>query len=116
MEILVSDQNYYTTLQPIGEIDAHSSILLDEKLQEVIDAGSLQLHIDCSQLDNISSAGLGVIISKLDLIQEKQGKLILSRPNPTVMEVFELLGLNQLMKIVEDEEVGTYFQKNESLS
>jgi anti-sigma B factor antagonist len=117
MEINVIDQGTYLTVQPVGEVDAHSSIVLDEKFTELIEAGKVNLHLDCGNLVYISSAGLGVIISHLDLINEQHGKLVVSRPNENVAEVLELLGLNQLLAIVSDtEEVGAYFQENESIS
>ncbi|MEM6346830.1 MAG: STAS domain-containing protein [Bacteroidota bacterium] len=117
MEISITDQQSYITVKPVGEIDAHSSIEVDEKLQELIASGHKFFHLDVSELTYISSAGLGVIISQLDLLNEKQGKLIISGPNEGVMEVFELLGLNQLLTILEnDATVGTYFQSNESVS
>ncbi len=117
MEIKIIEEGAYLTLQPIGEVDAHSSIVLDEKLSELIEAGKVFLHLNCKDLIYISSAGLGVIISHLDLLNEKNGKLILSQPNESVAEVLELLGLNQLLTIVSDvEQVGPYFQENESIS
>ncbi|MEL6589601.1 MAG: STAS domain-containing protein [Bacteroidota bacterium] len=117
MELQIIDQQAYITVKPVGEVDAHSSIQIDEKLQELIAQGHSQFHLDASELTYISSAGLGVIISQLDLLNEKQGKLIISGPTPGVMEVFELLGLNQLLTILEDDStIGTYFQSNESVS
>lgn len=117
MEISIQKEQFYITVKPIGEIDAHSSIELDEKLQELIAEGHKYFHLDVCELSYISSAGLGVIISQLDLLNEQQGKLIISGPKEGVMEVFELLGLNQLLTILEDDTtVGTYFQSDESVS
>ena len=117
MEIKIIDTGAYLTILPIGEVDAHSSIELDEKFGELIEAGHVNLHLDCSELVYISSAGLGVIISHIDLLQEKQGKIVISSPNESVAEVLELLGLNQLLPIVSEAElVDAYFQKNESIS
>lgn len=117
MEIKIIDEEHYLTIRPVGEVDAHSSIELDEKFGELIEAGNANLHFDCSELIYISSAGLGVIISHIDLLTEKQGKLVISSPNESVAEVLELLGLNQLLTIVPEAElVSAYFQKNESIS
>ena len=103
MEIKESRHEGYVTLQPSGELDANSSILMDEKIQEFIDQEMYRLHIDCSQLQYISSAGLGVFISFLDEINERGGKFVFSNMSDNVRKVFDLLGLEALVTIVPTE-------------
>ncbi len=91
----------YVTVQPSGELDANSSILMDEKIQELVDREVYRLHIDCSKLQYISSAGLGVFISFLDELHERGGKFVFSNMSDNVRKVFDLLGLAQLVTIVE---------------
>ena len=100
MEIKEQNQANYYTLTPIGDLDANSSLDLDERISDLIKQGSVNLHIDCSQLRYISSAGLGVFISFLDEIEQKEGKLVFSNLSESVFDVFELLGLDQLVTIV----------------
>ena len=52
----------------------------------------------------ISSAGAGVFIGALSEAQENGGDIVLLKPAPSVLEVFELLGLTQIFTIEEDEE------------
>ena len=112
MEIKAHAHNGYITLEPSGEIDAHSSIFLDEKLDELISEGKVRIHINLGEINYISSAGMGVFISKLDEIAKLSGKLVLSSPQENVRDGFDLLGLNQLITIVENEsEVGNHFQE-----
>ena len=104
MEIKVIISEKYTTLAPIGELDASSSHLMDEKINIEIDKDSANLHIDCSGLEYISSAGLGVFISFMETLKEKDGKFVFSGMSTNTYNVFELLGLNQVMTIVPTEE------------
>ena len=110
MEIKREDHNTYTTLAPQGDLDANSSIFLDEAINELIQGERVRIHVDCQAIPYISSAGLGVFISHLDEINSKQGELVVSGPNQSVSDVFQLLGLDQLLTILKDrKEVDEHF-------
>ena len=100
MEIIQQPENGYRTLTPVGDLDANSSLGMDECINTLLQEGIVNLHIDCSRLSYISSAGLGVFISFIDEIKEKGGNLVFSNLSESVYDVFELLGLNQIVTIV----------------
>ena len=86
-----------------GEIDASSSIHLDNELSAAISENK-KILIDCSKLDYISSAGLGVFMSYINDMEERNIKMILFGMSNKVKNVFQILGLDQLLKIVETSE------------
>lgn len=86
-----------------GEIDAGSSIYLDNALKEAVDNGEKKIAVDLNGLKYISSAGLGVFISHLDEFTTEKIKLVIFGVNETVKEVFTILGLEKLLLIVETE-------------
>ncbi len=86
-----------------GEIDASSSIYLDNELGKAIN-DSKKILIDCKKLDYISSAGLGVFMSYIHDMEENKIKMILFGMSNKVKNVFQILGLDQLLKIVETSE------------
>lgn len=100
MEIKEKDNETYFTLIPVGDLDANSSMEMDEKIREVLAKSVANLHIDCSELTYISSAGLGVFISFMEELRERNGKFVFSDMPANIHKVFELLGLHQIMKIV----------------
>ena len=104
MIITEKREKEYIYLQPIGELDAHSSLDMDEKMSALLTEGFSDFYIDCSQLNYISSAGLGVFISYLDDIKQKSGRLIFGGMRENVRDVFELLGLDNLVTIVNHEQ------------
>ena len=87
-----------------GEIDAGSSIYLDNAFKEAVDQDEKKIIADLTHLDYISSAGLGVFISHLDEFEKEQIKMVLFGINETVKEVFSILGLEKLLEIVDSEE------------
>lgn len=103
MQIISTDHPQYITIAPQGELDANSSIQLDEFLMKVVSQGKVNLHIQCAGITYISSAGLGVFISYLDELQQRNGKFVFSNMSEAVTDVMDLLGLNQLITVVADE-------------
>ncbi|WP_258102656.1 STAS domain-containing protein [Marinoscillum sp. MHG1-6] len=93
----------HTEIQVKGEVDASSSIELDNALQSSLDE-SKKIIVDLENLEYISSAGLGVFISYLEEIKSKEIKLVLCNMKPKVYDVFKILGLENLMEIVNTKE------------
>lgn len=102
MEIRQTEEDHFITLQPKGELDANSSVQLDSVIRKLVDAGKVNIHVDFGGISYISSAGMGVFISYLEEIQALNGKIVLSHMSESVYDVFDLLGLNQLISIVSD--------------
>lgn len=87
-----------------GELDASSSVLLDEELSDPEIMEYSKILVDCQNLHYISSAGLGVFISHLQRFEDAHIKLIFYNMQDKVRNVFEILGLDLLMTIVSDYE------------
>ncbi len=85
-----------------GEIDASSSIHLDDAISQAMDAEHKKLLIDCNRLMYISSAGLGVFMSYIEDFKSQDVQMVLFGLNKNVMGVFEILGLDQLLEIATD--------------
>jgi anti-sigma B factor antagonist len=86
----------------IGEIDASSSIELDLAIAKSVGEGFSQILIDCSALEYISSAGLGVFMSYIEEFKDKKIKMVLFGMNEKVANTFEILGLHELLMIAND--------------
>ncbi len=89
-----------------GDIDASSSIQLDETLSEQLEKQHQNIVIDCSDLNYISSAGLGVFMSYIEEFKGNNQKFVLFGLSEKVKNVFDMLGLDQLMNIVTDKEAA----------
>lgn len=86
-----------------GDVDASSSIHLDEALTELANDKLVKyILVDGTQLNYISSAGLGVFMSYIDDFKSKNIKMVIFGLSEKVFNVFQILGLDQLMTIVSD--------------
>ena len=100
MEISTLREDSFCIIVINGELDASSSILLDKAIESVVSQHETNILVDCKNLNYISSAGLGVFMSYLQDFQDKNVSLVLFGLNEKVRNVFEILGLDQLLTIV----------------
>lgn len=96
------DPEYYELLVE-GEVDASSSIHLEEGLQLAM-SSSKRIIVDLAGLEYISSAGLGVFMSIIQDLENEEIQFILFGMSEKVAEVFEILGLDQLLEIKKDQQ------------
>ena len=83
-------------VQLVGRLDAAEADRVDRALRDIPGA----LTLDCSELDYISSAGLGVLIEAHKRLAAAGHTLTLSNLVPRVRNIFAYAGLDRLLKIV----------------
>ncbi len=103
MQVKKNQNEGYTKFSIIGELDASSSIQMDDALKQALEDGDVQMLIDCSGLEYISSAGLGVFVSNIEDIKSKNGSLVFCDVNEEILSVFQVLGLDKIVTIVKEE-------------
>ncbi len=91
------------TLKVVGEVDASSSISLDNAIKNAIKEGHKKILVDGQEMIYISSAGLGVFMSYLQDFEKQDIKMALYGLNEKVLNVFKILGLDQLITIADSE-------------
>jgi anti-sigma B factor antagonist len=89
----------FKIIKIIGDLDASSSIHLDEAFKIILQQKTTAILIDCTLLQYIASAGLGVFISYIDVFEEQNIYFALFGMNEKVKNVFQLLGLEKLLII-----------------
>jgi anti-sigma B factor antagonist len=96
---VLEDGNYVITID--GDVDASSSIRLDEAIGQAVKENQQHILIDCVNLNYISSAGLGVFMSYIEELKTKNIRMVLFGLSERVENVFKVLGLDQLLNIEE---------------
>ncbi|MEX0882596.1 MAG: STAS domain-containing protein [Cyclobacteriaceae bacterium] len=99
LEINKSADQDHILIELIGEVDASNSVELDDAIKEALSVPTKKILVDGNALEYISSAGLGVFMSYLEDFQEKEVAFIIFGLNEKVMNVFHILGLDQLIEI-----------------
>ena len=89
--------NDVLTLTLEGRMDATTAPLLSAVVENEL-AGVKTLILDLGLLEYVSSAGLRVILTAQDIMDE-QGEMKVTHANETVMEIFDITGLVDLLTI-----------------
>ena len=97
MDIKKTKNDTTLTLAIQGRIDTTTAPQLEAELRSDID-GVTELYLDFTGVEYISSAGLRVLLSAQKLMS-RQGKMVLSHVNESVMEVFEVTGFSNILTI-----------------
>ena len=92
------------TIKVTGDVDASSSIELDNAMKQAVADGLKKIMVNGQELHYISSAGLGVFMSYLQDFEKHNIKMALFGLNEKVENVFKILGLDQLIHLVDTEE------------
>ncbi len=109
IEITKVQEEDIFVLNVIGDIDASSSIELDSSISNSLEEGHKKILVDCKSLNYISSAGLGVFMSYIEEFESRKITLVLCNMNDKVQSVFEILGLDQLLKITGNKDQAKKF-------
>lgn len=99
VEVDVYKQEGVYQIELSGEVDACSAIVLDEALDKAIKNQPQHIYINCERLTYISSAGLGALIAHLKELKDYNIKLVLYNVLPVIGQVFEIIGLDQLINL-----------------
>lgn len=82
-----------------GYIDTYNTNYFSNKIDKILSAGYMKLVLDCSQLNYMSSTGIGSMTGIMKALKAKGGEIILVSIQSKVMDVFELLGFSSFFAI-----------------
>ncbi len=89
-----------------GSLDAHTSIILEEQIQHEINKESYKIILDFTNLEYISSAGLGVFMVFVEYLRKNNGDLVFVKVPEKVLNILTLLGFNEIFHIADSIEVA----------
>ena len=85
-----------------GVIDGHTCKQFAEAVSTVFEKLCFKIVLDLSALEYLSSSGVGVISKSLNTVKGKNGNLVLMNPTQHVDQVLALVGLPDVLPIVQD--------------
>ncbi|MDQ1254894.1 MAG: anti-sigma factor antagonist, partial [Euryarchaeota archaeon] len=92
MEINKEKRNGITCLRIDGSLDASNSSIAEKNIRDAIVEGDINLIINLSELQYISSAGLRVILVVAKDIKAKNGRIVICSMTESVRKVFDISG------------------------
>jgi len=104
MEIKKQKINENVVLEINGRLDTTNYSELDEILIDYINKNEIQIIVDCTNMDYISSSGLRVFLTALKKINAANGKFFLCGLQDTIQEIFKISGFTSIFKIFDNQE------------
>lgn len=92
-----------------GYLDAHTVNEFEAFMDRSIETGGLRYVLDISELNYISSAGIGAIMAVTQRLRRSEGELVLLRPNEKVFNIFDKLGFTKIFRVAYSREEAEKF-------
>ncbi len=106
------NQSFRVDLEPIrngisairlrGYLDAYTAPQLDTLIAGLLEQNSIRIIVDCTELDYISSAGLGVFMAYIEPIRAAGGDLKFCSLNESIAMIMDMLGFQHIFHITEN--------------
>jgi len=104
MEVIKENRSDMLFLYLKGRIDKENSQSLEENLVKLIEDGTRQLIIDCSQIEFINNAGLRVLLNVARRMLDVDGRLALHSPSQPAKDIFDQTGFSMVSRIYDTRE------------
>lgn len=110
MEIDVKEYKRVSVIAVSGRIDSATSSEFENELNNLTETGRVNLVLDLSAVEFISSAGLRVLVTTRKAVKSAGGDVVLAKPSTQVNETLEIAGLDVLFeKFPNREEAVAFF-------
>lgn len=93
------------TVRLSGEIDHHSAVIVRSEIDGMIaEHRPERLVLDLSGIDFMDSSGIGLIMGRYARMKTVGGELVVQRPNERIRRIFEMAGLERIVRIEQKKE------------
>ncbi len=89
-----------------GRLDTTNFSQLEQKIMGHIEAGKINILVDCSAMDYVSSSGLRIFLIALKKITSLNGQFVLCGLMDNIREIFEISGFTSIFKIYDDQQTA----------
>jgi anti-anti-sigma factor len=103
MDIKENRKGAFMVLSLSGRLDSFQAEGAKQRLLDIC-GGEKRVLVDCTGLEYISSAGLGVFLLLLKTMRKKEGEFWICGLNERIREVFEISGLHKVFTLYKSQE------------
>jgi anti-sigma B factor antagonist len=90
-------------IAPLGELDLHSSPVVKEQLESIIEAQRPKVVVDLSGVSYVDSSGLAVFIEAMQRVAGYGGSFVICGLQDNVKHIFSIARLDQVFRIFPDQ-------------
>jgi anti-anti-sigma factor len=97
MEVIKQQHGNVLELSIKGRLDNYWSEFLSDRLNTVVNDGAHHLRLDLSEVNYLSSAGIGVLVRIHQQLQAIQGTFVIGKASERVRAVLKLVALESIL-------------------
>ena len=94
MKTTITEKEGIITIAVTGELDTDTTIGFRQEVEPVMERKNVNVELDFSELEYISSKALRVLISLQQQVMAGGGTFKVTNVQPAVREVFDMTGLS----------------------
>ena len=83
-----------------GSINSTTTPELDAEIEELIAKGNYTIVVDLSDTDFISSSGIGVLLSAVNVLRDKNGDLLLMNAPKLIDDILEIMNIRNYFRSI----------------
>lgn len=107
LKVDVTDRDGWRVLTATGQLDVATAPKFRQALVEAQYGGETNVIVDLDGIEFLDSMGLGVLIGGLKRARTHQCRFAIACSQPRILRLFELTGLDQVLRIVPNRDAVT---------
>lgn len=106
LTITTHQENDVTIVEMSGAIGNRACRQFKETFDQLIEAGHYKIIVDLTRVDYMTAVGAGIFMAVHTVAEEHKGNIILVHPTQAINEIFRLIGLKKIVRVMPDKEAA----------
>lgn len=102
MEISIESNAGTTQVTLKGRLDTAAALECENKFYELDEATHETIHLECKELEYISSSGLRLFLGLQKKVMKNGGKLVFHHIADSILEIFKITGMSAFFTVVNE--------------
>ena len=110
MSLNIEDKGKAKVVKLEGKLDVNLSVSIESELDALIDSGNINLILEISKVEYLSSSGIRVFINMMRKIKDKNGRLVLASVPDVIKKILKTVDLEDLFEVFDsvDDALATF--------
>ena len=110
MSLNIEDKGKAKVVKLEGKLDVNLSVSIESELDALIESGSINLILEISKVEYLSSSGIRVFINMMRKVKDKNGRLVLASVPDVIKKILKTVDLEDLFEVFDsvDDALATF--------
>ncbi|TXJ41426.1 STAS domain-containing protein [Brachyspira pilosicoli] len=99
MSLNIEDKGKAKVVKLEGKLDVNLSVSIESELDALIESGNINLILEISKVEYLSSSGIRVFINMMRKVKDKNGRLVLASVPDVIKKILKTVDLEDLFEV-----------------